>query len=32
MRIGDTRVSALSDERRFVRFGDLGLFIFPVGA
>lgn len=32
MRIVNRQVSALSDERRFVRFGDLGLFIFPASA
>lgn len=32
MRIVNRQVSALSDERRFGRFGGLGLFIFPAGA
>lgn len=32
MRIVNRQVSALSDERRFVRLGGLGLFIFPAGA
>lgn len=32
MRIVNRQVSALSDERRFGRIGDLGLFILPTGA